>query len=206
MRMVDFHCKAGEPATHYVTGRYLRVLTGTDRLKVETDSGHNGYTLTGIGLDLLDPISGKGFTQIMITSPVDQVVTVLVSTLPSSDSRLSGQIIISETPPVEVASIVPVEVSKLPQVVQARASGWENGREYVTTGGTKKVLAANPARFSATVQVEVDVWVAGTSAKANSSYGLLLKEGQSFTHENTGELWARAATQTGSVRTMEAIQ
>lgn len=101
MELFDWNLTAGQSARWYGAARYLRLLecTGTVEIEAEYEAPENdrqgSRMIRGIGVDLSHPISGARVKSINFISSVDQVIQVLVSELPTTDSRLSGAVSVS---------------------------------------------------------------------------------------------------------------
>lgn len=103
MQIQDWILKAGQYTPLQVSGRFLRLknCTGTIQIDVDYESPETdritSKMIVGLGVDLSHPISHARFKTIAFTSPVDQVVTVIVSEFPTVDSTLSGSVSVPDT-------------------------------------------------------------------------------------------------------------
>lgn len=91
MQLIDMNLTAGLESLNHIRGRYIRLLYGTGRFKIRTSTDVDSQIVAGVGVDL-SGAQNEPFQFFGITSDIDQTITVLVSSLPTSDSRTTGEI------------------------------------------------------------------------------------------------------------------
>jgi len=90
MNLFDIQLQAGVEAPTTMEGRYFRILNGEGRIWLSASNGKSSQIIPGVGVDL------GPFEWFRLRSDEAQTVTVLVSDLPTTDSRLSGNIFTRE--------------------------------------------------------------------------------------------------------------
>lgn len=186
MELFDVDLVAGSETQIYTSGRFFRMLSGKGRVKLQTSNGTNGEVITGIGLDLRSG-EGVGFDWLRFVSPIDQTVTVLVSDLPTTDSRLSGEI----------------DVNGLLQVLNKGGTAWASSTTTLTTGAAVELIAASADRVSGSVQADVDMWI-GATAAVTTATGIKVPAGNTLNIENSAAVFV-VVNDPGMARVMESI-
>ena len=105
MNLFDVHLKAGIESQVTMAGRYFRILEGVERVNLKASNGKQSDIIQGVGVDV------GAFDWFRLTSKFEQVVTVLVSDLPSTDSRLSGKVRTVDAGGSTVVGLAPVEAT-----------------------------------------------------------------------------------------------
>jgi hypothetical protein len=182
MDLFDVKLAAGVESQTSVSGRYFRILSGAGRLRIKASNGADSAIITGIGVDL-----GR-FEWFRLTSETDQTVTVLVSDLPTTDSRLTGD----------------VDVNGLLSVVNSGGSAWAQSSVTLAAATAAEILSANPDRLSGTLQPEGDMYI-GAGATVSDTNGVLITGGQVVNIENTAALWGYSVG-ANTVQLMESIK
>lgn len=113
MNLVTWNLKAGIPSRWSGSGKFFRFLSVSGTVNVEVhypDSGlsQSSEMIGSIGLDLRNPDNGDSFNGLTFLSPIDQEVKFLVSSFPTTDTRLYGDIEISGS--VNSKMVVPDKV------------------------------------------------------------------------------------------------
>jgi hypothetical protein len=182
MNLFDVVLKAGVENQVTVQGRYFRILSGQGRIKMNASSGKQSDIITGIGVDV------SAFEWFRLRSAIDQTVTVLVSDLPTTDSRLTGDI----------------DVNGLLSVVNSGGSQWAQSVVSLSVAVAGIVLAENVNRLSGTIQPSDDLYI-GASSAVSASNGVLITGGQVVNIENTAALWGYSVG-ANTVQLMESIK
>jgi hypothetical protein len=180
MDLFDITLSAGIESQTSVAGRYFRILSGEGRLRIKASNGADSSIITGIGVDL------GPFDWFRLTSSTDQTITVLVSDLPTTDSRLTGD----------------VDINGLLSVVNAGGSSFSQSAITLSGSAAVEVFAEDSARLVGTFQADVDVWIGPTSG-VDDSTGIKIAKGATVNIENSGKLFGYS-TAAGSVRTLES--
>lgn len=182
MQFFSWSLTAGIQAKWSGAGRYLRLLeaVGSIAVEVEYEAPENdrisGVLIKGVGVDLSHPVSKSRIKSIGFTSDTTQVLTVLVSEFPSTDSRLSGSV-----------SVAP-------------AGALNSGGHTVLAVAATANIAANLSRRALTVGVlssSSGSLLAGQGADA--THGVEIQPGMSWRFETTAAIDiynATAAAQT----------
>lgn len=187
MELFDVKLTAGIESQVSIVGSFFRVLSGEGRLKLQASNGINGAVIAGIGLDLR--VDGGGFDWLRLTSPIDQTVTVLVTDLPTTDSRTLGDF----------------DVSGLVSIVNNGGQSWRDSDVTLNpaTPG-QELLPAEPDRLVASFQPDTTVYIGG-SPSVTVGGGIRVEAGQVVNIENTAALYVASAL-AGTVRTMESMK
>ena len=184
MDLFDVKLTAGVESQTTIQGRYFRILSGEGRLRIRTGNkngtGVDSSIITGIGVDL------GPFDWFRLTSDIDQTVTVLASDLPTTDSRLTGD----------------VDINGLLSVVNAGGSSFT--ADTVAINGAAQIFAADTNRLVGTFQADVDVWIGPTSGVTDSN-GILVAAGATVNIENTAQLFGYSLA-AGTVRVLESLK
>lgn len=185
MDFFDVKLSAGIESETTVSGRYFRILSGNGRLRIRTGNkggtGVDSNIITGIGVDL------GPFDWFRLTSDIDQTVTVLASDLPTTDSRLTGD----------------VDVNGLLSVVNSGGSQYNAATVAISTGAVE-VLSQKTDRLVGTLQCDVDMWI-GPSSSVTSANGIFVVAGSTVNIENTAALFARGSG-SGTVKVLESLK
>lgn len=184
MKKTRYLLKAGVSQPWFGEGRYFRILSAKFPVTISTDSGIESEIITGIGCNLSNPQNNKPFYQLNMVSKEDQEVTVLVSSFPTTDSRLSGD----------------VDVNGLLSVVNSGGSRRVSREVSVTKNQAVKLLDKNSDRLKAVIGFDVAGRIGDSSVSASS--GFTVAKGGHWTDQNTDELWF-FAFDAGSVSTIE---
>lgn len=186
MDLFDVKLTAGIESETTISGRYFRILSGNGRLRIRTGNkggtGVDSNIITGIGVDL------GPFDWFRLTSDIDQTVTVLASDLPTTDSRLTGD----------------VDINGLLSVVNAGGSSFTAGTVSLAGSAAAEIFAADTNRLVGTFQADVDVWIGPTSGVTDSN-GILVAAGATVNIENTAQLYGYS-TAAGTVKTLESLK
>ena len=182
MNLFDVVLKAGIDNQVTVQGRYFRILSGSGRVRINASNGKQSDIITGIGVDI------GGFEWFRLRSATDQTVTVLVSDLPTTDSRLTGD----------------VDINGLLSVVNLGGSSFAADVVTMTGDAAIEVLPNNSSRLSGNLQPSVDMYI-GPDNSVTAENGLLVGAGSTLTIENTGPLFAYSV-EAGTVRKLESIK
>jgi hypothetical protein len=145
-------------------------------LRIKASNGADSAIITGIGVDL-----GR-FEWFRLTSETDQTLTVLVSDLPTTDSRLTG----------------------LLSVVNSGGSQWAQSVASLTAATAGVILAENVNRLSGTIQPADDLYIGASSAVSDTN-GVLITGGQVVNIENRAALWGYSVG-ANTVQLMESIK
>lgn len=174
-QMKSFKIKllAGEERIVQTVGNYLRFLSGDADVKIRLDE-LNVDTKFKIGVGVrLDSV----FTQVAVSSEVDQVVEMITAMGFIDDSRLTGD----------------VDVNGLLSVVNAGGSSYSSPAVVsLLAGVASSVLSQDTARLKASIQADVDIFVGG-DVSVSVSNGLKLLAGQVLVVDNTAQLFAVSA-------------
>ncbi len=186
MQLQDVQLTAGIESMINATGRYFRILSGKERISVAASNGIASDIITGLGVDMLNS-EGQGYDWLRLKSPIDQVITIVTSELPVTDSRLSGD----------------VDVNGLLQVVNAGGSGWASSTQSV--GTTPGVLVPfNADRLNVSIQCDVDIWI-GADATVSAATGIKISAGNTLNAENTAALYC-VSNASGTAKIMESVK
>jgi hypothetical protein len=182
MNLFDVTLKAGVDNQVTVQGRYFRILSGAGRVRINASNGKQSDIITGIGVDV------GLFEWFRMRSPVDQTVTVLVSDLPTTDSRLTGD----------------VDINGLLSVVNAGGSSWAASTVVLAAATAAVVLAQNSGRLTGSFQPVDDLYI-GPSAAVDDTNGILITGGQLVNIDNTAVLYGYCVAGT-TVQVMESLK
>lgn len=176
MNLIEHSFLAGIPRTFFMTGRYLRLLSGTGDFKIEVRHLGGGslssMLIAGIGVDLSNPDTQQPYIEVDITSAVDQTIKILSSVFPSSDSRLTGDI----------------DVNGLLSVVNAGGASRELAVVNVLAATATKVLAADLNRLKSALYFSGDCYL-GKDNAVTAATGYPISGGSDWIDESTAELW-----------------
>lgn len=158
-----------------VGGRYLRILSGADDIEftvLYSRGSMSSKILAGIGIDLSHPETGEPFKGIRFKSGATQVIRVLVSWFPSTDSRLAGD----------------VDINGLLSVVNSGGSLRDSSVVAVDAATATKLLDADIDRLKAALNFSGDCFI-GKDGTVTNVNGYPVTGGTDWVDENTGELW-----------------
>jgi hypothetical protein len=105
MNLFDVTLQAGIENQITMTGRYFRILEGVERINLKASNGEQSDIIQGVGVDV-----GQ-FDWLRLKSENTQVVTVLISDLPTTDSRLSGKLRTVDAGGTTVAGLAPITLA-----------------------------------------------------------------------------------------------
>lgn len=158
-----------------VTGRYLRIMDGAGEVEFEVRYERGSIKskiVTGIGIDLSHPETSEPFKSIIFKSETTKQIRVLVSHLPSTDSRLVGDLNLNGT------------MNVINQVASVRSLGQAAYGAAVAA----KVLSFDANRLKTAITFSTDVYLGIDGAVTNLT-GWFWPAGQIWVDENQAELW-----------------
>lgn len=154
MNLFDIDLKANIGNHNAIRGRYFRIITGTGRMTLRTSTGHSSDIMAGIGVDVAS--KGVPFEWFELVSPVDQTVTVLVSDLPSTDSRLSGDI----------------DINGLLSVATVGGNSINEGFGTIANGVSAELLTNDTDRIEAVVYIDQPAFISGVNPASAAGFPL----------------------------------
>ncbi|WP_250655055.1 hypothetical protein [Alkalimarinus coralli] len=154
MNLFDIDLKAGIGNHNAIRGRYFRIITGTGRMTLRTSTGHSSDIMAGIGVDVA--ANGAPFEWFELVSPVDQTVTILVSDLPSTDSRLSGDI----------------DINGLLSVAAVGGNSITESSGTIANNASVEILTADINRIETVVYIDQPAFVSGANPASAASFPL----------------------------------
>jgi len=166
MNLFDIVLTAGVESQTTMTGRYFRILSGGGRIKLRSSNGVTSEVINGIGVDV------GGFNWLRLTSPTDQTITVIISELPTTDSRLTGDI----------------DINGLLEVFQTGGSVRTSTQVTATAGTATEILGTDPKRLSAQIVFNVGGRV-GVDSTVTETTGFPVTAGGIWDDSNQGSMW-----------------
>lgn len=173
MQLFNWNLTAGTQAKWFGAGRYLRLVeaVGSVSIEVEYEAPEtdriSSTLIKGIGVDLSHPVSKERIKSIGFTAATTQILTVLVSEFPTTDSRLSGSV-----------SVAPAG---------AMVAGVYTALANTATAN----IAANASRRALTIGVKSSATGslnAGPAGGADATHGVEIQPGMTYRFETTAAI------------------
>lgn len=189
MNLFEWDLVAGQEKRWHGYGKFFRILVAQGSVEVAANYARGGSVssqmLAGIGVDLRHE-SGDGFISLSFKSETTQTIKVLVSDLPTTDNRLTGEISVDGS----------LNVLAVGGTTRALSS------VTLPTSTAYELLPVDTGRLKALINFEFEVWL-GVDNTVTNANGFRLAAGSDWIDENAGALWVYTTTAGNVVVIME---
>lgn len=181
MNLFELDLVAGQQNIWFGYAKFFRILVAQGSVSVTAryarGSSITSTMLAGIGVDLRHYETGDGFISLAVTSQINQTVKILVSDLPTTDNRLTGE----------------VSVDGSLDVLQIGGASRDLFKTTLTNNTASLLLPAQSGRLKAIVNFKFDAWL-GLDNSVTDTTGFKIEGGSDWIDENAGELWVFTKT------------
>lgn len=193
MNLFHWDLVANQSKRWHGYGRFFRLLVAQGEISVTATYARAGSVtskiLAGIGVDLRHPETGEGFISLDFQSEATQQIKVLVTDLPSTDNRLTGEI----------------SVQGALDVVPSGGTSRLLTKVTLPVSTAHELLPLDLSRQKAIINFKFPVWL-GVDNTVSASNGFYLPAGSDWIDENKAALWVYTTTASNEVNIFQDLK